>query len=158
MPDSLNYDIKKICAFTGHRTLSVKIDYSLLKQIIRGYIENGYEVFLNGMARGFDLIAAQAVCELKSDYPHIKLIACVPCPEQSSTFSAEDKKKYEEIIKKCDEVILLYDHYFKGCMLARNRFLVDNCSLIIAYIRRNSGGTYYTVKYAAEKGIKVYKY
>ena len=108
------------------------------------------------MARGFDLIAAQAVCELKEVYPNIKLVACIPCPSQDGKFTAEEKEKYQYVLSKCDSKILLSDHYFNGCMLMRNRFLVDNSSMLIAYLRQKRGGTFYTVKYAEEKGKKIY--
>ncbi len=43
----------------------------------------------------------------------------------------------------------------KGCMHARNRYMIDNSSLCIAYMTRQSGGTAYTVKYAQENGKKI---
>ena len=42
----------------------------------------------------------------------------------------------------------------KGCMHARNRYMIDNSSLCIAYMTRQSGGTAYTVKYAQENNKK----
>ena len=155
MPYSLIMDIKKTCAFTGHREVKDDLDIGLLTKTVKEFIEDGYDTFLSGMAMGFDLIAASVVLDLKKDYPHIKLIACVPCSEQERYFSAAEKKKYNYIIEKCDEVKTLSSHFYRGCMQARDRFMVDNCSLVIAYRRTNTGGTHYTVKYAAEQLKKI---
>ena len=40
-------------------------------------------------------------------------------------------------------------------MLKRDRYMVDNSDIVVAYLTKSSGGTYYTVKYANEKGVKV---
>ena len=40
-------------------------------------------------------------------------------------------------------------------MIKRNRYLVDNSSLCICYLTRQTGGTAYTVRYAESKGVTV---
>lgn len=141
-------DIKYTCAFTGHRQVEENFDVFRLEEIITSYIEEGYTAFLCGMAVGFDMIAAELVLKLKDVFPEIKLIACIPCEGQSKYFKLEDKQRYESILKKCDEVKVLNDRYFKGCMQARDRYMVENSNLLIAYKRVNEGGTYYTLNYA----------
>lgn len=144
------------CAFTGHRNVRGDLDLNALTSVIKNVIEEGYTTFLNGMARGFDLIASQCVLKLKEQYPQIKLIACVPCPDQEKYFSEEDKKTYRKVLEACDEVKVLSKRYYKSCMLVRDRFMVDNCSCLIAYFRGEEGGTEYTLRYAEEKEIEVY--
>lgn len=141
------------CAFTGHRELH-DLDFALLDRVIKNLIKNGCKRFLCGMARGFDLAAAESVLSLKKEYPDVSLVACVPCEGQSRYFTAADRERYERIIKNCSEVVCLSDHYHHGCMHMRNRYMVDNCDVVVCYLRKNSGGTYYTVKYAEKKGIK----
>lgn len=155
MPYSLIMNIKKTCSFTGHREVKDDLDIGLLNNTVKDFIEEGYDTFLSGMAMGFDLIAASVVLNLKKDYPNIKLIACVPCSDQERYFSAAEKKKYNYIIERCDEVKTLSPHFYRGCMQARDRFMVDNSSLVIAYRRTNTGGTHYTVKYASEQLKKI---
>lgn len=144
------------CAFTGHRNVRDDLDLNVLTSVIKNLIEKGYATFLNGMAKGFDLIAAQCVLQLKEQYPHIKLIACVPCPDQDKYFSKEDKITYRKVLDCCDEVKLLSNRYHKGCMLLRDRFMVDNSSCIVAYFRGDEGGTQYTLSYSEDKEIEVY--
>lgn len=45
--------------------------------------------------------------------------------------------------------------YTQGCMHKRNRHLVDNSSVCICYLTKESGGTAYIVKYAKERGLEV---
>lgn len=141
-------DINNTCAFTGHRQVEENFDFNRFEEVLTAFIEEGYVTFLCGMAAGFDMIAAETVLKLKKTFPQLKLIACVPCEGQSRYFSAEDKKRYASILQDCDEVRVLSDKYFRGCMQARDRYMVDNSRLLIAYKRVNEGGTYYTLKYA----------
>ena len=85
----------------------------------------------------------------------IKIIACIPCSEQADKFSFEDKENYYKMIKSADEQILISPSYYKGCMQKRNRFMVDNCSLLIAYLTENKGGTFTTCNYAQKKGVEI---
>ncbi|MDE7087098.1 MAG: DUF1273 domain-containing protein [Clostridia bacterium] len=151
MSDSLN----KVCAFTGHRDITEEIDLNGLDSRLQEVVENGYTTFLCGMARGFDLIAAEAVLKLKEQNQDIKLIACIPCPGQERYYSFGEKDKYRRVLKKCDEVNILSDRYYTGCMQMRDRYMVDNCDLVFAYCKRNSGGTYYTLKYAVKNNKKI---
>ena len=144
------------CAFTGHRKMGDTFNLSQLKDTVESFIEQGVINFYCGMAMGFDLIAAEVVLEKKIRFPDVKLIACVPCPEQQKYFPAEEKLKYERILGSCDKVEILSDRYYKGCMLVRDRFMVDNCGRVLAYLNKNDGGTAYTVRYAKSKNKEVY--
>lgn len=144
------------CTFTGHRELS-DLNFALLDRVILHLVKNGCRRFLCGMARGFDLTAAESLLALKKQYPDISLIACVPFGEQARYFSASDKLRYERIIANCAEVVCLSDNYYNGCMHIRNRYMVDNSDVVICYLRKKTGGTYYTVKYAEKKGVKCIK-
>jgi uncharacterized phage-like protein YoqJ len=142
------------CAVTGHRNIQDKIDTEKLKNIFIDLIEKDYKYFLIGMAVGFDMLCFETLYSLKSDY-NIKLIACVPCPNQSRNFSIKDKEKYDEFIRVADEVILVSENYNRYCMFKRNKFMVDNASALVAYLREYKGGTKNTVKYAENKAINI---
>ena len=147
---------ENVCAFTGHRDVGDDLDLDRLEYTVKNVIKDGVDTFLCGMARGFDLIAGQTVLRLKKEYPHIKLIACIPCLYQDKYFNEQDKKLYLETLSLCDDKVYVSKNYFKGCMLVRNRYMVDNSSRLIAFERQTDGGTVYTVKYALSKNKKVY--
>ena len=136
----------KSCAFTGHRKLGEDFHAESLKTAIKKAVLLGVEIFYCGMAMGFDLLAAQTVLEYKKEFPNIKLIACVPCYNQEKKFSEEDKQRYCAYLKQANEVIILSDKYYRGCMQVRNKYMAERADMLIAYCKKNTGGAAYTVK------------
>ena len=130
------------------------MDFALLDRVVKNLIKNGCRRFLCGMARGFDLAAAESVIALKTRYPEVSLVACIPFEGQESCLSAADRTRYKRILEHCSEVICLSEKYYSGCLHSRDRFMVDNCDTVVCYLRKKTGGTYYTVKYAQKKGVK----
>ena len=142
------------CAFSGHRILGKDFDYNLLDRVILNLIKSGVKNFYCGMAKGFDTAAAESVLNYKKDYD-VTITACIPCETQSETFSDRAKERYESILARCDGKIVFSADYFTGCMQQRDRYLADNCDVLVCYLRRKSGGTFYTVNCAKKNGIKV---
>ncbi len=141
----------KSCAFTGHRKLEEDFSEKKLKKLVKALVKEGVETFYCGMAAGFDLCAAEAVLAEKKKKPNVKLIACIPCYDQDKSYSETDKKRYVEILQKADEKVQLFERYFNGCMLVRNRYMADRADILVAYLKKALGGTAYTVKYYREK-------
>ncbi len=149
---------EKACCFTGHRKISVS-DLGVIKTNLPGLIisliDKGYRVFYTGGALGFDTEAALTVLSLREEYPEIKLITVLPCLDQVRGWSARDIEVYEEINERCDEVVFTARVYYKGCMHARNRYMVDNSAACIAFLKHKKGGTAYTMEYALSCSIEV---
>ena len=55
----------------------------------------------------------------------------------------------------CDKQTVLSPCYTAGCMQRRNRYLVDNASLLLSVYDGSGGGTGYTVGYALQKKVEV---
>ena len=141
----------KNCAFTGHRDLDKSFSLEKLEKIVLNLAEKGVTNFFCGMAKGFDLFAAEAVLKTKETYKNVKLVACIPFYGQEKNYTQEDKKRYVEILKKCDIKITLSQNFYKGCSLARDRYMADNADMIVAYLKKETGGTAYTVAYFRKK-------
>ena len=144
--------------FTGHREIPFFQKRRLkakVKSAITDAKRNGNRYFGAGGALGFDMLAAQTVLELKADYPDIKLILVLPCLNQTRGWAQEDVKEYERIKAAADKVTYISKEYYNGCMHKRNRHLVDNSSLCICYLTKQSGGTAYTVSYAESHDLKI---
>ena len=141
-----NAPVYKTCAFTGHRHLEEDFSPSALKKAIKTAISDGIAVFYCGMAMGFDLLAAEYILKQKKYFPHVRLVACVPCYGQEKYFSDKDKKRYAAILKKADEQTILSDHYFNGCMQMRDKYMAERADILIAYCNKEKGGAAYTVK------------
>ncbi len=148
----------KTCCFSGHRKMSAEEKskvYDKLNKQIQKLIHDGYNTFICGGALGFDTLCALAVLEAKSSNEHIKLILALPCKNQTNNWLNKDIDTYNLIIEQSDKVIYTSSQYYNGCMHKRNRFMVDNSSYCIYYLNKAYGGTAYTVKYAAEKGLEM---
>ncbi|MBO5136419.1 MAG: DUF1273 family protein [Clostridia bacterium] len=148
----------KTCSFTGHRIVdslsSPKIMSGLL-DTCEDLIKKGFDTFISGGARGFDLLAAEAILTLKKTHPHIRLVMALPCRNQTQGWGKADKERYENILSLCDQTEYISENYFEGCMQIRNRFMINNSSICVAYLKNARGGTYSTVLYAKEQGIQV---
>ena len=157
----------EICCFTGHRPQSLpwgfneqderclKMKRQLKVEIVKA-IESGFATFISGMALGFDMICAETVLELKKSYPQIKLIGAIPCKTQDKLWREKDKRRYRELLKKLDGIRCIYDDYIGSeCMLERNRFMINNSSLVIALYNGRNGGTQKTLEYAKKQNIKI---
>lgn len=147
------------CAFTGHRNAeysnAVREPVSgNLHSAIELLLKEGFAEFYCGMAQGFDLMAAEELLTFRGKYD-FRLIAVKPCADQSDTFTHKNRRRHDEILKRCDEVTVLSENYYKGCMQARDRYMVDRSDALICYLRKNSGGTFYTVQYAKKKGKRI---
>ena len=153
------FDKAATAAFTGHRYYDFSKRDAIRQRLKRAILEaydNGIRNFISGFATGVDLMAAQIVQSLKAENPDMMLTAAVPCKGQADKFALHDKRRYDELMKSADEVIVLSEHYYSRCFLDRDEFMVNHASCIIAYYDgRERGGTYYTVKKAREKGIPV---
>lgn len=144
--------------FTGHRKLeshNVVQTACLLEEKITSLAMTGEVNFRAGGAVGFDTLAALCVLTVKEKFPNIKLHLFLPCKDQTRGWSDGDVEKYNYILSQADSVKYVSEERTWGCMLKRDRALVDGADLCIAYCGKSAGGTAYTVSYAKERGVEV---
>lgn len=157
----------KACAFTGHRLKSFPWKYNeaapdcvLLKEIlaeqIKTLVGRGVTDFLSGMAQGVDLWCAQIVLGLKEKNPALRLHCILPCEGQEVKWPVAERERYHSILRQADEVVYVSRAYHSGCMLERNRYMVDRVSILLAvYNGSQRSGTGATVRYAQKQGRDV---
>ena len=155
-----------ICAFTGHRPEKLPwgtqeedprcaaLKRQIAKAIDRA-VEAGAFCFACGMARGCDLYFAEAVLERKTKRPELRLEAWLPCRGQADRWPEADRKRYEGLLSQCDRVIFVEERYSEGCMLRRNRAMLDRAGRLISVYSGSGGGTGQAVRYARSKGLLV---
>ena len=146
----------KTLAFTGHRILGAEFNKEKLEIILEKFIEKDFDTFLVGMALGFDTVCFKTLEKLKEKYPTIKIIACVPCLTQAYKFNRLQKEEYDRMLSVADEKIILSTEYTPTCMMKRNKFMVDNASVLLAYLVRDYGGTANTVRYAKKMDVPIF--
>ena len=144
--------------FTGHRQIpyaaAVAIP-ALLDRVLTDLCERGATTFRAGGAIGFDTVAALKVLELKERYPHIRLELILPCRNQTEYWEETAVRTYQYILNRADSHLFLFDTYFDGCMLERDRRLVDGSEVCVAFCKRSRGGTAYTFTQALRAGLEV---
>jgi uncharacterized phage-like protein YoqJ len=156
----------KGCCFTGHRPDKLPWGYderdvrcihfqALLSDVIEVLYEQGYRRFLCGMAMGADMLFAEAVITFRREHPDVILEAAIPFPGQASRWSRSMRQRYDRLLQAADETTVLCPQYTKYCMMARNRYMVDNSSLLLAAYNGAPGGTKNTVNYAIQKKLQV---
>ncbi len=156
----------QICAFTGHRAAKLPWGYNendprclQLKQVIYDTAEAvyfaGFDRFLCGMAEGCDIYFCEAVIALREEHPEIRIEAAVPFAGQADKWPRSQRERYERLLSSCDTVTVLQEEYTPGCMMRRNRYMVDRAQLIIACYDGQSGGTLNTLRYALEKNVRI---
>ena len=154
-------DVKKdisVC-FTGHRRIKdedVAGIIAKLDVVIERCLSKGYCRFITGGALGFDTLAAKRVIEAKRCDPSVTLSLILPCRDQTKLWTnLVDINEYRNLKDAADEVIYIQNFYDSGCMMKRNRYMVDHSSVCIAYFNGKAGGTVNTVNYANKKGVAV---
>ncbi len=149
----------RVCCFTGHRELpvdSLEALYDFLRRAVRYAYDHGAREFRAGGALGFDTLAALTVLDLRERCPDLRLCLYLPCRDQDRGWLERDRSIYRHILQRADTVTYTSEHYFQGCMMVRNRALVDGSDMCIAFCRHIEGGSAYTVKYAKEQGLTVW--
>ncbi len=157
----------KKCCFTGHRCQKLPwgfnekdIRYYKTKKDVREKIETligkGYTYFLNGMAIGFDMMAAEIVLEMKLKHPKVFLECVLPCKNQEIRWNIYQQSRYREILSKADKTTCLSEKYTDRCMLDRNEYMVNNSDCVIALYNGKGGGTLQTINYAKKLDKEVF--
>ncbi len=147
---------RTVC-FTGHRQISAEHMLALpalLKAEIGKQVEAGAVHFRAGGAVGFDTLAALCVLEQKKQHPHIKLDLILPCRDQDAAWSVQDRHAYRFVLQNADSVVYVRECYSEGCMLLRDRRLVEGSDACIAFLTKSKGGTAYTAAYALKSGLE----
>ncbi len=81
--------------------------------------------------------------------------AAIPCPTQARAWTEDQRARYARLVEACDLETMVSARYTSGCMLRRDRYMVDHAALLIAAFNGTPGGTRYTVEYAMRQGVTV---
>ena len=155
------------CSFTGHRPHKLPWGRNeddercvATRKAMAGQIEalhrlRGVTDYYSGMADGTDLFAALAVLDLKEICPDIRLHCILPYPGQCDRWPEPARERYHAILDRADEAFTLSRHYYDGCLMARNKHLVDAAGYLLAVYDGTRGGTAATIAYARQLGRTV---
>lgn len=137
-----------ICVFFGHRN-AYDVNAVLLAQTIEMAIEQyGITEFWCGGYGAFDSLTYATVCKIQEQHPHIriyKVLAYMP-GERSKLTEVTVDTIYPEGLESVPK---------RFAISRRNDYMVDNCTVLIAYVKNHFGGAYKAYTRAIRKGKTV---
>lgn len=139
----------KTCCVTGHRSLPQK-EINRIKASLRLEIEkainDGFTCFMSGFAEGVDQYFAEIVLEMQKSNRALELVAVIPY--QKRLDSLREKKRTDEILDACADVVVIREEYQPSVYSRRNRYMVEHSDRVIAvYDGREDGGTAGTIRF-----------
>lgn len=154
------------CCFSGHRPS--KLPWGTdendprcialkerLYEVMREAYYQGYRHFICGMAQGCDFYFCEAALRLREEMGDVTVEAAIPCRSQSDRWPKEDRERHAALVAACDQETLIQEAYDAGCMMRRNRYMVDHAALLIAVHDGYPGGTRHTIEYALKRGLEI---
>ena len=149
---------KTTACFTGHRPKKLKstkeeIEKKLARSIDDA-VSRGFDTFITGLAEGVDLWAGSIILQKKQNGEKLRLVAAQPFRNYS-----EESPEFREILDGADEVYIITDEICDPeddePYSERDRWMVDNSSLVISVYEGQSGGTRNTIEYAQKNNVEV---
>ncbi len=160
-------DRAKTCCFTGHRPDKLpgradrsSLGYRNMRSTTVMHIEElyrcGYDTFIIGMSRGFDLMVGDILATDAKFKDRISLICAVPYIRQFEEMKTKEELAiYRKLICSADLVALCSMDYCDGCYKVRNQLMVNCSSAIIGYVAEKDirSGAMQTVRMAGRAGL-----
>lgn len=147
------------CCFTGHRPDKLQRAESEicadLEVQIRNTFNDGFNVFITGMACGVDIWAGEIVLRLRDEGLPIKLICASPFEGFESRWQRQWQDRYNRILEQADLVRYVSASYHRGCYQVRNEWMVNHSARVIAVYDGTPGGTRNTITYSQKIGVPV---
>ena len=128
--------------FCGHREVQEPEKVrKWLYETVSGLILEGADVFYLGGYGGFDRMALSAVNKAKEAHPGLRAILVLPYLNSSMDLDAYDGSIYPPL----EKVPRRY------AISRRNRWMVDQADVVVAYVIHEWGGAATTLRYAEAK-------
>lgn len=132
-----------IVSGTGHRKIALPVA-RLVNSICERLHHIGAKSVISGMALGWDMALAEAALILE-----LPLTAAVPFPAQPDLWSDAEKRRYEGILARAEKVVFLSEFKTLSAYERRNRWMIDNADIVLAYWDGSlNGGTANAIRYA----------
>lgn len=143
------------CTFAGHREVYGRNVESSIEVAIESILkkDNSF-VFYSGDMGEFDKMCSAAVRTAKRRHPELDIKLMVVLPYMMAKVNT-DKDFYKNLY---DEIIIpmeLSDAHYKSAITKCNRWIIDRSDCLIAYVYRDFGVAYATLKYAYKENKDV---
>jgi len=141
--------------FAGHRNVFGGSVREQVDETIAAILkeDTSFEFFSGGMGE-FDKLCEAAVRSAKASNKQLEIKLIYVVPYMSNTLNTY--KDYYEFYY--DEILIpgeLEGVHYKAAITKRNRWLIDHSDYLIAYVFRDHGGAYTTLRYAQRMNRKI---
>jgi uncharacterized phage-like protein YoqJ len=143
-------------AATGHRPPKLNNEWDgdgplsmeLFKLFHQIFLERHCTQVISGMALGVDMLFAEVAIAM-----NIPVIAAIPFVGQETAWLPSSRERYHRILNHplVTRHIVCEGGYAKWKMQVRNKWMVDNCDLLVAVFDGTAGGTKNCHDYAEGK-------
>ena len=141
-----------IITFCGHRDYIRKdADEQKVLEILECEVGNSECEFFLGGYGGFDGFAHSCVKKYKETHPNVKLIFVTPYMDEKYIKSHTEYMRDIEVVYPPVETAPK-----KFAISHRNRWMMEQADVVIAYVCHSYGGAYNSYKHARAKGKKIY--
>ena len=135
-----------IVTFCGHSQIADKdtVRKRLTDEILE-LLRAGYRKFYLGGYGDFDNLAAVILNELKDAYPDMERLLILPYPDRKVDTSLYDETLYPPLENVPKRFAISY----------RNKWMVEQASVVVAYVEHDWGGAAKTLEQAVRKGLRI---
>ena len=136
--------------FCGHGDVwrPDEVRHWLYKTVENLIVEEAANIFLLGGYGAFDHIASSVIWELKKKYSQIESILVLPYLNKKVDEGQYDITIYPALEKVPKRYAIPH----------RNRYMVNDAEVVIAYVRHSWGGAAQTLEYAKKKKKRIILY
>ena len=140
----------------GHREVPYEPTMeAALEQIVRHLLQtHSYVSFLLGRDGEFDRLAASIIQQVRKEWGdhNSELVWVMPYLKQDYLRNQENYDQYYTYIEVCEESA---SAHFKAAIGIRNQVMIDRSDLVIAYVRRQTGGVASALRYAQQQNVPI---
>lgn len=135
--------------FCGHSDVAQQEDVrQWLFKTVEKLILQDADVFLLGGYGGFDRMASSVVWELKRKYPQVRSVLVLPYLDRKMDESQCDWTVYPSLEKVTKRYAITH----------RNRYMISEADVVVAYVQHSWGGAAQTLDYARQKRKRIILY
>lgn len=143
------------CCFAGHRFAP----HSLLPEVLLAVGEivresDSVEFYSGGMG-DFDKLCEQAVREIKKGFPEKEILLSLVLP---SCQYVPENRYLTYLSRLYDEIFVCEASdgaHYKSMIGKRNRWMIENSDILIAYVTHDGGGACAALKYAQKRNLRI---
>ncbi len=144
------------CCFTGYIPEELNTSEEEVKQWLETQVDqaiaDGYDTFITGCTKGVEIWAGQIVVEKRLNNLALHLVAALPHDYGfTKKWDLDWTHNYNEIVRCADIVKGIGDYHEGDSIKARNIWMVDNSSRMIAYYNEDKD----IIEYAKGKEIQI---